>query len=289
MTILNLNYWHATSVRVSAGIAMLGFSCFFLSDHATAVRQMRETGLPAAVELPVLEKRMAILKEQNEIAQLQAALSTGSAQEMLDAYALPFGTGSVRALAQLDAVFTHLTRNHDLLEVSAVSVGEREEGIEGTSILPMTFTAHVTRNGWKKLMLFINVSGLMTVGDTVEADELAELLSLTEQENPATVAALEQFFSVDILRYAAEPRPFEEALLKSFSTDVALRGVRTFLSNPHLQAMRDLLGPMSDTLRANRLWPLQFLQIQETSQHVRDDGTLDVTVTIGAYGRATMR
>lgn len=264
---------------------MLGISCMLLSDHAAAVRQMRDTGLPAAVELPMLEKRMEILKEQNDLAQLQAALSTGSAQEMLDAYALPSGTGAARALAQLDTVFASLTQTHELFDASAVSVGERIDGSNGTTVLPLTFSAHVTRDGWKKLMLFINVSGLLTVGDTVDSDDFKELLSLTEQENPATVAALEQFFSVDLLRYANEPRSFDEALLKSFSSDAALQGVHSFLDNPRLHSIRDLLGPMGDALRANRLWPLQFLQIESASQHVRDDGTLDVTVTIGAYGR----
>lgn len=275
----------SVSVRLAAGLSLLGISCLLLSDHATAVHSMRETGLPAAVELPALEQRMRILKEQNEVAELQAALSTGSAQEMLDVYALPSGTGSVRALAQLDVVFTILEQRNDLLEVSAVSVGTRVDGPEQTTVLPLSFTAHMTREGWKRFVLFTNLSGLMTVGDTIDDVAFVDLLSLTEQENPATVAALEQFFSVDLLRYAQESRAFDNALLKSFSSESALQSVRAFLDSPRLQSMRDLLNPLVPTLRASRLWPLQFMQIQEVSQHLRDDGTLDVTVTVGAYGR----
>lgn len=270
--------------KLIVGLSLLTLSALLLADHANAVRAMRETGLPAALELPVLEQRMRILKEQNEIVELQAALSTGSAQEMLDVYALPSGTGSVRALAAFDALFAFLQKKNDLLDVSAVTVGDSREDGELT-ILPISFTAHVTRDGWKKIVLFTNLSGLMTTGDTVDADQFNDLLSLTEQENPATVAALEQFFSVDLLRYAQEPRSFNESLLKSFASDAALQSVRTFIDGPRLQSVRDLLGPMASGLRANRLWPLQFMQLEESDQRLRDDGTLEVTATIGVYGR----
>lgn len=270
--------------KLIAGVSMFALCALLLADHANAVRAMRETGLPAALELPVLEQRMRILKEQNEIVELQAALSTGSAQEMLDVYALPSGTGSVRALAAFDALFAFLQKKNDLLNVSAVTVGDSREDGELT-ILPISFTAHVTRDGWKKIVLFTNLSGLMTTGDTVDADQFNDLLSLTEQENPATVAALEQFFSVDLLRYAEEPRSFNESLLKSFASDAALQSVRTFIDGPRLQAIRDLLSPMASTLRSGRLWPLQFMRIEQSDQRLLDDGTLDVTVTVGAYSR----
>jgi hypothetical protein len=274
-----------TRTRLMTGVGLLGLSALLLASHAGAVRAMRDTGLPAAVELPALEQRMRILKEQNEVAELQAALSTGSAQEMLDVYVLPSGTGAVRALAALDTLFSFLQQNRELLSVSAVTVGDLRQDAEGTTVLPLTFSAHVTRDGWRKMSMFIAASGLMTVGDTISHDQFAELLSLTEQENPATVAALEQFFSVDLLRYAQDPRAFNEALLKSFSSDIALHTIRTFLDGPHLQSIRDILGPLSPTLRASRLWPLQFLQLEQTDQRLLDDGTFEVTVTVGAYGR----
>lgn len=287
MSLRFLQYRPPVSVRLAAGLSLLAVSCILLSDHAAAVRRMRDTGLPAAVELPVLEQRMRMLKEQNEVAELQAALSTGSMQEMLDAYVLPSGTGSVRTLTQLDTLFTFLRQSHELFDVSAVSVGQRTNGSGNITVVPFTFSAHLTRDGWKKMLLFTDVSGVMTVEDMVDDATFTELLSLTEQENPATIAALEQFFSADLLRYSEEPRPFHEALLKSFSSDASLQAIHTFLDTPRLQSVRSFLAPISKTLRANRLWPLQFLQMQEVSQHVRDDGTLDVTVTVGAYGRMT--
>jgi hypothetical protein len=271
--------------RLVAGISLLSLSALLLALHAGAVRAMRETGLPAAVELPLLDQRIRILKEQNETAELQAALASGSAEEMVEVYALPSGTGAVRALAAVDTLFSFLQQDRSLIDVSPVTVGTPRDGEQGTTVLPLSFTAHVTRDGWKKMMLFMDISGLLTVGDTVGQDQFDDLLSLTEQENPATVAALEQFFSVDLLRYAESPRAYDEALLKSFSTDAALQSVRAFLDNPSLYAVRDLLGPMAPTLRANRLWPLQFLRTEHIGQHVRDDGTLDVIVTVGAYGR----
>lgn len=275
----------STRMRLVAGVTLLGLSCLLLVAHADAVRTMRETGLPAAVELPVLEQRMRILKEQNEVVELQAALSTGSAQEMVEVYALPSDTGTVRVLASFDVFFTQLQKSHALIDVSPVTVLDPVDGPEGITIVPISFTAHLTRDGWKKMLLFFDLSGLITVGDVVDAEQFHDLLALTEQENPATVAALEQFFNTDLLRYAEEPRSFNEALLKSFSSDVSLQAVRAFLDSPTLQMTRDLLGPMAVSFRESRLWPLQFLQVQTVSQHMREDGTLDVAVTVGGYGR----
>jgi hypothetical protein len=272
-------------MRLVAGVTLLGLSCLLLVAHADAVRAMRETGLPAAVELPVLEQRMRILKEQNEVVELQAALSTGSAQEMVEVYALPSDTGTVRVLASFDVFFAQLQKSRALIDVSPVTVADSVDGPEGTTIVPLSFTAHLTRDGWKKMLLFFDLSGLITVGDAVDAEQFQALLALTEQENPATVAALEQFFNTDLLRYAEEPRSFNEALLKSFSSDASLQAVRAFLDSPTLQTTRDLLGPMGASLRESRLWPLQFLQVQTVSQRVREDGTLDVTLTVGAYVR----
>lgn len=268
-----------------AGLCCLTLSAVLLATHAGAVRAMSEIGLPAAIELPLLEQRMQILKEQNEVAELQVALATGSSQEMLNVYVLPSEVDSVRPLATFDVLVSYLQKKKQLMYISAITVGDVQKESESLIYKPLTFTAHVTRDGWKNMLLFTKLSGLMTIGDALGESEFTNLLSLTEQENPATVAALEQFFSVDLLRYVQEPRPFNDAFLKSFSSDTTLQAVRAFIDGPRLQSIRELLDPMAPTLRANRLWPLPFMDIQTVDQRLREDGTFEVTVTVLVYGR----
>lgn len=74
---------HRDIVACALSCLMIIGSIVLLRAHAEAVVAMRETGLPAAVRLPVIEERMNILAEQNEVAELQAALVSGSTDEQV--------------------------------------------------------------------------------------------------------------------------------------------------------------------------------------------------------------
>lgn len=272
-----------TSAVVS--VAFLGGSVFLLHDHARAIAEMRETGIPAAMELQALEKRMDILREQNELAELQAALVTGSQQEQVDVYVLPGEASETRALAGLDLVLRLLQRQGQILSLSPVTVGEVVHDSNGSTALPLSFHVRVTREGWDRLVLFTRVSGLLTVGDLLSDADLQSLLRLTEDENPATVAAFEQFFRTDLLRYVEEPRSVESQLMKSFSTDATLESFHAFLASPEMQTARSLLGELAPDLRAARLWPLQFMRLRTADIRLNEDGSIEADVTVGAYGR----
>ncbi len=273
------------STQACVGTVLLLLAVFLLIDHGNTVRLMRDVGLPAAVELPALEQRMRVLDEQNQIVELQEALATGSAQEKLNVYVLPETVDPVRPLAALDIVVSQLQQKKQLLSMSPISVEDMYTTTGALMQLPVTFSARVTKEGWKNLVLFTKTTGLMSVGDAFSETEFKHLLSLTEQENPATIAALEQFFATDFLRYVEEPRPFNTALLQSFSSESTIQTIRAFIDGSSLRSIRELFSPMAATLRAQRMWPLPFMRIEKSDQRLRDDGTLDVTVTILVYGR----
>ncbi len=277
--ILSRSHW-----LVTVALIFLIGGGMLLVAHAQAIADMRETGIPAAMELQVLEKRMQTVKEQNELAELQAALMTGSQEEQIQVYVLPKESDFVRAIAGLDILFTHLQKQKQLLSVSPVTV---EDAVmqEDLSVLPLTFTAHLTHDGWNVLQRFVAVSGLLTVGDLASDKDIDTLLRLTEDENPASVAALEQFLRTDLLRYSEEPRPFEEQLLKSFSADTTIESVRAFLTSADMQATRTLLKDLAPSIRSAKLWPLRFMQMQKADVQMNEDGTVEVSVTIGAIGR----
>lgn len=258
-------------------------SAFLLWLHSATVRDMREIGLPAAVEIPRIEQRMAILREQNEVAQLQAALRGGSQEELMRVYALPADADADRLLATFDVLFSYLEQTKNLSWFSAVSVGESVEH-EDLAALPVTFEAVLTPEGVSELELFLRLSGFMTVSDALGSGGIAALLDLSERENPASVAALEHFLSTDLLRYSEDPRPYEEQLRRSFSP-AAEEILRAAFDSTDLRNARTLFGNLAPVLRSQELWPLRMLTIKSASYETRPDGDIRVTYGVEAWGR----
>lgn len=268
-------------LMTSTGLMVV--SAFLLWLHSATVRDMREIGLPAAVEIPRIEQRMAILREQNEVAQLQAALRGGSQEELMRVYALPTEADADRLLATFDVLFSYLEQTGDLSWFSAVSVGETVEHDELTA-MPVTFEAVLTPAGVTELELFLRLSGFMTVSDALGADGIAALLDLSERENPASVAALEHFLSTDLLRYSEDPRPYEEQLRRSFSP-AAEEVLRAAFDSTDLRNARTLFGNLAPVLRSQELWPLRMLTLKGASYETRADGDIQATYEIEAWAR----
>lgn len=272
------------ATMTAASFALIAGSGMLLWMHAVSVREMREIGLPAALALPQIEKRMDILKEQNEIAELQAALRGGSEEERLRVYVLPEKEDIDRLLATFDVLFSYLEQRSMLESVSGVQVGESVPSSHGLHALPVSFEAVVTREGMAELLLFAELSGLLTVSDALAPEDIDALLALTEQENPSSVAALENFLATDLLRYSEEPKSFEEQLRKSFST-AAEDQLRTLLDAPHLRRARTLFGALAPVLRQQNLWPLRLLTIEKAASANAENGLMHVSFTLHAYVR----
>ena len=267
----------AQSLMISAGL--LTSSALLLWLHAQAVADMREVGLPAALALPQVEQRIAVLKEQNDIAQLQASLRGGSQEEMINVYVLPKEADTDRLLAMFDVLFNWLEQKHQLTSFSAVTVGSPEDGK-----MPVSFDAVLTQEGLSNLMLFADLSGLLTVSDALSQEDIQHLLALTEQENPSSVAALEHFLSTGLLDYALEPRPYEEQLRKSFSTQ-AEPLLRSVLDGSRVRHARELLKDLGATLRKQNLWPLRLLTVEKATIEAQDGGMVKLEIRLDAYTR----
>lgn len=273
----------SSRAMLTASTGLMFASALLLWLHAATVRDMREIGLPAAVEVPRIEQRMAILREQNEVAQLQAALRGGSQEELMRVYALPADADADRLLAMFDVLFSYLEQAGDLSWFSAVSVGEQVE-YDALTALPVTFEAVLTPEGVSELELFIRLSGFMTVSDALGEDGIASLLELSERENPASVAALEHFLSTDLLRYSEDARPYEEQLRRSFSP-AAEDVLRSAFDSTDLRNARTLFGNLAPVLRSQELWPLRMLTITHASYETRPDGDIRVTYEVEAWSR----
>ncbi len=273
----------------------LGLSAQLLMLHVADVRAMRDVGLPAALSLPDAQRRMSILKEQSDVAQLQASVVGGSSEEMLHMYVLPDQNSLDRILATIDLLMTELQKQGQLSGLSPVHVGDsadvtivsaHNDSAHFTKT-PINFEADVDEQGLKTLFLFQDLSGLLTISDALTGTEESTLLHLTEQENPAAVTALETFLSTDLLSYANDPQGVEDQLLKSFTSDTFEQSLHAIIQESPLQDVQQLLSsPFGHALQTQKLWPLRFIMPTKTSLADKGNGRLHVALTWEAYNRA---
>lgn len=249
--------WGATA-------ALLLIAATLLWGHAAHVRDVRALALPLAEQVPELERRLAMLREQAELTELNAATRIQSPEERVHVYALPSEPDLDKLIALFDVLRDALSAEHLLSNLSSIVVGEQKIAEdERIAAYPVTVEFTAQRQGLQSLQTLIDVSGLLTIGDALSPDERARLIDATEAENPAGIVALEQFLGTDLLQYFREPRPIDDQLLKAFGVsafEATLRDVirSSLLSEGH----RVLGGSLGKTLSEARLWPLQMMRVE---------------------------
>jgi hypothetical protein len=250
---------------LSAGVGMLAISGSLLSTHASAVLSVREVSLPIVAQLPNMERRLATLSDQVEMAELNAAMRTGSLQERVNVFVLPEDIDFDRLLLTFDIVSQELAAEGIFTAITDVSitdpVASSEEGLDTRSV-SLKFAAH--ERGVGAFLSLLRMAGLLTVGDTLSDEERRLLLVKTEEENPAGVVAIEQFLTLDLLEYAREPKTYEAQLLRSFSSPSFIKTLEDMLQSPLMRDVRRMLGGnIGKTLESYSLWPLPFMTLQD--------------------------
>jgi hypothetical protein len=281
------------SLRVQFLLSALfmGLSIQLLSLHTQNVRQMRDIGLPAALLLPDIERRMDILKQQSDVVAMQGNLVGDSNTDMLHMYVLPGDSGLDRLLATVDAVTSELQREGVMTSLSPVHVGDASTQTVGDAkvpftVMPVSFEADVTDEGLKDLFHFQDLAGLLTISDALTPEEQTELLHLTEAENPAAVTALESFLATDLLTYANNADSVNDQLLKSFTSDSFATSLKAITQQSKLEdAVQLLSSPLGKAVQAQKLWPLRFVIPADTAIRQTDATHYHVAVTWQVYHR----
>lgn len=258
--------WKSTIVRWVASATLLLLGGKFLAIHITTVRDVQASSLPLAQEIPVLEHRLSVLKEQKELTELSHALRVGSPEEQVHVYALPKETDLDKIVTAFDALAREMRHRKLLTNISPITFGEVTPAADGIRRQPMMLALTLHRDGIVGLQTFVRLSGLLSVADALTPDERSRLLLQTELENPAAIIALEQFLNTDLLGYLREPRPAEEQLLKSFSSQSFERAFRDIVRPSLLADAGRLLTPeFAEMLADARLWPMQMMNIETMS------------------------
>lgn len=250
---------------LTTGVVMLSVSGSLLSTQASAVLSVREVSLPLVAQIPTLERRLATLTDQVELSQLNAAMRTGSLEESVNVFVLPDDMDFDRLLLVFDILSQELSAQGLFTNISDLTISDpvpsAEPGLFSRSV-SMKFAAH--EQGVQQFLSLIRMAGLLTIGDTLSSDERRLLLVKTEEENPAGIVAIEQFLSLDLLRYAREPKTHEAQLLRSFSSPSFVKTLEDMLQSPLLRDVRRMLGGnIGESLQRYSLWPLPFMTLQD--------------------------
>ncbi len=245
---------------ITVGVAALVASGLLIVSHANVINEVKSISVPMLSELPSLERRLDILRNQVDAAQLHAAMRTGSPEERVYAYVLPKEPVFDRLLAALDLTADVLKKQGALTKMSSIEIGDPEETEDHRKTYPVSVEFSVNEDGLRSILLLVRIAGLLTVSDALTPSEQALLLERTEAENPAGIVAMEQFLSSDLLSYAHDPRSKEEELFRSFPSSDFVTMLSSVTNTSLLREAQILFdGPLGAAFLDRTLWPLPFL------------------------------
>lgn len=269
-------------------VPFLSIAVALLNAHVTTIRDVKQAGLPAAVTLPALERRLNILQEQVDVSELEKAVAQGSEEEIIATYILPDAPQLDRVLGFIDLLRARLEETKMLRGMSAIEPGAAEtlSSPGGVRAHPFTFEADVTEEGMRIVLNAVRLSGLLTISDVLTDEERRRLLQMTEDEDPTSIAVMEHFLSTSILPYAREPKPFEEQVFRSFTSPAFQRSFTELLRHSGLTAMQSIYGGgLGQALSQQKLWPLRFVTLERMAIRGLSDGWFHASFTIRAYSR----
>lgn len=273
---------------LTGGVSILTFSALLLQSHFAVLKDVQEYALPLAADIPPLERRLKILREQVELSELQASLRGNSAEEKLHVHVLPQGNDLKRMLTFLERTQTFLERRSLASSFAPIEIDEPEDvrGLDGLRSRSVRFGGVFSRDGRRQLHSILNMSGLLTVGDALSPEDIRGLFALMESQKYAGIVPVENFLSADLLGYVQNPTLHDRRLAQALSSDDVLASFKELLHSSRLEEAKDLLASdLGRTLVAQKLWPVQFLTIEKESLEPLPDGREKVDITVKAYSR----
>jgi hypothetical protein len=269
------------------GCTALVVAGMLAAQHGEVLREMRERTLPAALQLPALQRERDMVQTQADVADVAAALRADSADEWIRVAILPDAPDVSPVVEALEIAAEEGIRTKNIVRMDAIDVGEPATAENGTVVTPLTLRFIATREGADALLAFVGASGLLSISDVLSPGDRALLLQLAEGENPASIASLEEYLSTDLLRASFDAEGTDRRLLQAFTSPLMERALGNIARESRLASIRRTLGGnVGKQLQERGLWPLRLLAVREWEETVRADGTLDVAVTVEAWSRA---
>lgn len=269
------------------GALLLIASGVMIVKQIDAIRSVREITVPLVAHLPEMERRANVLKEQIELTELQSALRVGSQEERMKVFVLPERADRERIVALFDVFHSLLKQSGRMAEASQVSFGD-PFARDGLTAVPLSIRYSIDDRGMRELLKMVRLSGLLTIADTLTYEEREWLFDTIEKQNPAGIAVLEQYLSVDLMDYVVEPRPHDEQLKRAFPDEA----FRTQLDDLFAKSFRrdavELFGgKLGAVLRDRNLWPMPLMTVSAArTEPSTVDGWFDVSLDLLLYQRS---
>ncbi len=249
---------------ISVGMVCLTVAGMLLTRHADVIEEVRDVSIPLVVEVPRLERRLEVIREQAELGELHSIMRIGSPEERIHVFSLPKEPDIDRLMALFDVARDILIIRGQLSEMSPIEFGEQRELDEETYAQPLSVSFSVHEEGMRTILTLMELAGLLTVGDALTSEELDILLERTESESATGVLPLEKFLSTDLLDYARNPRLYEERLQKSFSSSSFMEAFRSIIQSSLLRDAKIILSSdIGKNIEKLKLWPIQFVTIED--------------------------
>jgi hypothetical protein len=269
---------------------------FLLQQQVSIIKHVREDILPLAASLPPLEQKAKILRTQSELTEVQSQLQGNRSEEDVRTFVLPSQPDTTLILLFIESIRTFLEKRSMLKEMSPVTVDSVPQEItipasmgnaaQNAWTQAVRFTATVTPEGREELLRMLQYSGTVTVGDALTREDIRNILSLTESENAAAIVPIEQFLSADLLTYIKDRQLFDARLDQSVPSQEFQESFRSILQHSRLHDVMTMLeSDVGRTIIARKLWPMQFLTVEDESIESMPGGLERVSLTIQAYGR----
>lgn len=274
---------------LTGGTLLLVLSGQLVWTHANDARAAKQDALPLAASVIPLQKKLAVLSQEAELADQQSALRTGSNAERIRTFVLPADAKPDRVVAFIDLLSDDLSSHKELSGSPKLTVADetKETDIKGIVSRNIHVELAMTEAGIASFEKAIRVSGLLTVADAFTPDQLSQMLQVLEERSPADLAAFEQLAHADLLSYAQDPITHDRKFLEAVSSDDVERLYIHMKERSDLPTVISVLGSSVGVgVRDGKLWPLPFLTMGNADiQPGSTDGWYRVSADLLAYER----
>lgn len=262
----------------------LASTAFGIRLHADSLRSVREQGLPLAAELPPLNRKLAMLTQEVQLAEVQRELQSGSIQEKLRTTVLPETFDQARIISFFDVLRGSLSSAQP---GDSLQIGQpKQSAYSGIQSIAITWKLRIAQDDATRLMKSVHITGLVTVADALPENGLSDLLRPIESGNPSDIVALEQFLSTDLFSYARDPKVYTDRLLQAVTSQTFADVFLTVEKSSLLPEAHEILSSsFGDALAKQKLWPSPFFTLKTLSLRTVEKGMQEVTVEVETFIR----
>lgn len=254
------------AVLFGLGIVLAVITCGILAMHARTFSLKRDTAVIIGTTLPALRSSVTLLRANREAEEFFARHALSSREEQASVYVLPEGPSSARAIRALHEIALTISKSAaDPLAISTVSFDPAHTDHGSYK----TVDAHLKLRGSfasvARFLLILSYSGDMMVRDVLGDEKSEQFLQQVEVDSPMALKRSEDFLSLDLMEYAADPDQAESLMLQDIPAELRA-DLRSFVLRSGVAQVRGAFEHIANDLRGKNIWPLPLVSVGHLEQ-----------------------